>query len=238
VRENAFCSGTLAVRRFRPFPLLLFLLPATLLLAQPQVGIEFNGVIVAGNKTTVSLFNPATGVTALVVVGRKFEGRTVTAYNPADQKAGCPSDTVVLTRDSDGQSETIALNGAPIVASQPVAAPASSPEPKRFVLSLPPGAKFVNGQGPVPGRPTNVGEPVFTETLAPDGKVMLREEGLLGYFVMGETGEFQPIYSVRETITAPEKVAAVKSAALDRAAKLKEATLTAQAVSAAPVKTP
>jgi hypothetical protein len=226
--------------------LTLSLAVASMWAQQPAAGIEFNGVLVTGGKTTVSLFNPATGEAGWVAVGRKFGGRTVTAYHAADAKADRSADTVVLTRDSDGRSETITLKGAPIVTTPTV--PASS-SPSGLVFNLPLGARLT---GPIdPSRPTEIGQVFISEEPvpnSPEGKIQLTAVSLAGYSKIEDGGTdsiYQPIYSVREIIGTPERVAAEKTKELDRVAKLKEAassqttaTATSPQPATPPAKTP
>ncbi|MEI6862717.1 MAG: hypothetical protein WCL04_10775 [Verrucomicrobiota bacterium] len=204
--------------------LFLLLMVAAMRAQSEETGIEFNGVLVTGGKTTVSLVNPTTGESGWVAVGRKFGGRTVTAYNAADAKAGRPSDAVVLTRDSDGRSETIPLKGAPIVTTARTSESSNLRASSRQepVFSLPPGARL---SGLIdPSRPTEVGQVSSSETPASNGKIQLTEVSLEGYIKIddGSTdGVYQPIYSIREMIMAPENVAAAKNATLDRVAQRK-----------------
>jgi len=217
--------------RFHPALLLSLSLAVASLRAQPvAAGIEFNGVLLTGGKTSVSLFNSATGEAGWVAVGRKFGGRTVTAYNPADAKTGRSADTVVLTRDSDGRRETITLKGAQIVPTQAAATPASTPNDAHEIwMKPPPGARL--RQPLDPNRPTEFGQVVFSEKSSANGKVQFEAVTLQGYNVQYEGADifYQPIYSSREMILAPENVAAVKIKELDSAAKLKETVQQRQA---------
>ncbi len=83
-------------------PLLILL--TTPLLAQPAI--EFNGVVVSGGKTRVSLLDPATGQAGWVTIGGRFGDYILAAYIPAAPSPAIGStkaDAVVLKRASDGQ---------------------------------------------------------------------------------------------------------------------------------------
>ncbi len=102
------------------FPCLpaLALLAATLLapaaLRAADHAIEFNGVIVQGDVTKVSLLNSVTGEASWVAIGRKFSSYTVTSFSAT-------SSVVVLT-DASGITRNLTLQTAPIVnALSPVA---------------------------------------------------------------------------------------------------------------------
>jgi hypothetical protein len=73
---------------------------------------EFDGVVVTGGKTTVSLVNLTTGDANWVAVGGKFDGYTVSKYVPDPKGA----DVVELTNSGTTQTTRIALKNSVIVA--------------------------------------------------------------------------------------------------------------------------
>jgi len=81
-------------------PWLVLLLAPVVAWAAGSPSIEFNGVVVEGGKTSVSLLDLNTGVAKWVVVGGKFEGYTVTAYVPDPKGA----DAVELRRNVGAQT--------------------------------------------------------------------------------------------------------------------------------------
>ncbi len=225
----------------RAFFALTLSLAAASLRAQSAAGIEFNGVLVSGGKTTVSLVNPATGESRWIAVGRKFGDRTVTAYNAADAKAGRPADTVVLTRDSDGRSETITLKGAPVVTTAPTATPsgagANAPAGRAVetMAQLPPGARLLKPLDPT--RPTEIGQTLYSEQPASNGTIQLTAVSLEGFAKIEDgSGDFvyQPIYSIREMNLASEDVAKRKAAE----AQLRSSPATPPQPTTSPAKTP
>jgi hypothetical protein len=87
---------------------LLFLPVAVFAAALP---IEFNGVVVAGGKTSVALLNPNTGSAKWVAVGGKFDSYIVTSYTPDPKGA----DVVILTQSGGTQTELLVLKNSYIV---------------------------------------------------------------------------------------------------------------------------
>ncbi len=77
--------------KFRPTLPLLLLLPWGVLSAAPADEVEWNGVLIAGGQTQVSLLDLRTGAAQWVVVGGEFAGYVVSAYDPVQ-------DSLALTR--------------------------------------------------------------------------------------------------------------------------------------------
>jgi hypothetical protein len=71
---------------------LLALLPISASLAAAEIDVEFSGVLVAGEKTSVHLLRVSTGISAWIPLGQNFAGYVVSSYEPA-------ADTIVLTKD-------------------------------------------------------------------------------------------------------------------------------------------
>jgi len=80
---------------------------------------EFDGVLVAGGKTTVSLINLTTGDANWVAVGGKFDGYTVSKYVPDPKGA----DVVELSTSGSGQTLRVVLKTAVILEAAPVSDP-------------------------------------------------------------------------------------------------------------------
>jgi hypothetical protein len=80
---------------------------------------EFDGVLVAGGKATVSLVNLTTGDANWVAVGGKFDGYTVSKYVPDPKGA----DVVELTKNGGGQTMRVGLKNAVILEAPPVPDP-------------------------------------------------------------------------------------------------------------------
>jgi len=80
---------------------------------------EFDGVVVTGGKTTVSLVNLTTGDANWVAVGGKFDGYTVSKYVPDPKGA----DAVELSKSGSGQTLRVVLKTAVILETAPVPNP-------------------------------------------------------------------------------------------------------------------
>lgn len=68
--------------KFRPTLPLLLLLPWGVLAAAPADEVEWNGVLIAGGQTQVSLLDLRTGAAQWVPVGGEFAGYVISAYDP------------------------------------------------------------------------------------------------------------------------------------------------------------
>ncbi len=105
--------------------LLLLLLPLSVL----GDDLEFDGVLVIGGITSVSLLNQTTGRVDWVPVGGRFDGYTVTALT-YDEKLG---DVVVLTKLGGSLTTRLSLKNSTIVAAAP--APALSAAQQKAVTN-------------------------------------------------------------------------------------------------------
>jgi len=82
-------------------------------LAAAALPIEFNGVVVAGGKTSVALLNPNTGSANWVSIGGKFDSYIVTSYTPDPKGA----DVVILTQSGGTQTVRLVLKNSYILES-------------------------------------------------------------------------------------------------------------------------
>jgi hypothetical protein len=149
----------------------LLLLPAVAF-AAAALPIEFNGVVVEGNKIQVSLLNPNTGSAKWVTIGGKFDNYTVTSCNVnAVTSSGQPiqNPSVVLTSLTTHTDTTILIKSSQILASPAPGQPAGitgqpgqpgmgtnttvTVGPNGPVVSVGPGAG--GGQPPPPGNPAD-----------------------------------------------------------------------------------
>jgi hypothetical protein len=89
---------------------LLLLIPAAALPAATDDNIEFSGVLVVPDKTTVHLASRSSGTSAWIALGQSFEGYTVSAYE-------AKTDTVVLTKE--GVTLRVRLNTAKVKEGKP-----------------------------------------------------------------------------------------------------------------------
>jgi len=117
------------VARFHRLTILLVvLLSPVSAWAAGSLSIEFDGVVVEGGKSSVSLLDLNTGVAKWVVIGGKFEGYTVTAYVPDPRGP----DAVVLSRTGGDQTLRVGLKNA-VILEAPIA---PDLEQKKQILGL------------------------------------------------------------------------------------------------------
>jgi hypothetical protein len=104
----------------------LLLLPAAALLAAADDDIEFSGVLVVPDKTTVHLASKSSGTSLWIPLGQTFEGYVVSAYEAR-------TDTVVLTKD--GLTLRVRLNTAKVKEGKTAADPLVIAQQTKAVLN-------------------------------------------------------------------------------------------------------
>ncbi len=104
-----YSTGLAHPMKLRLLCTLLFLPVAGL--AAAALPIEFNGVVVAGGKTSVALLNPNTGSANWVAVGGKFDSYIVTSYTPDPKGA----DVVILTQSGGARTMRLVLKNSLIL---------------------------------------------------------------------------------------------------------------------------
>jgi len=138
----------------------LLLLPAAAF-AAAALPIEFNGVVVEGNKIQVSLLNPNTGSAKWVAIGGKFDNYIVTSCNvlgttPGGQAIQNP--TVILT-NAVTKIETPILIKSSVIGTTPTPSPFNGgPGPTMTTVTMGPNGPTVN-VGPAPGPGGQPGQP-------------------------------------------------------------------------------
>lgn len=111
--------------------------------------IEFNGLLVAGDHTQVSLADTSNGTSAWVAVGGNFSGYAVTSYDAV-------ADEVILTKS--GQSEHLHLKDSTLTPASVIAGKTPNPSltevrARTYIMNLDPTLAAALPAAPAPVSP-------------------------------------------------------------------------------------